>query len=87
MSCAEKSEVKRSCELCDVLKASTFNTYLRKSSSLQIPFSFAIELWGVGDYKGARCFDLFNPRSEHLQVRSFIPGSNRGGEILHPRIE
>ncbi|XP_070578847.1 carboxypeptidase A4-like [Ptychodera flava] len=33
----------------------------------QIPFSFAIELWGEGDHKGARCFDLFNPKSEDLQ--------------------
>ncbi|XP_078000698.1 carboxypeptidase A4-like [Glandiceps talaboti] len=33
----------------------------------QIPFSFAIELWGEGDHKGAKCFDLFNPKSESLQ--------------------
>nr|XP_002737182.2 PREDICTED: zinc carboxypeptidase A 1-like [Saccoglossus kowalevskii] len=33
----------------------------------QIPFSFAIELWGDGDHNGAKCFDLFNPRNADLQ--------------------
>ncbi|ELT94089.1 hypothetical protein CAPTEDRAFT_227948 [Capitella teleta] len=34
----------------------------------KIPFSLAIELWGEGDREGARCFDLFNPPSEHLHI-------------------
>ena len=40
----------------------------RMCAFFQIPFSFAIELWGEGDYTGAKCFDLFNPRSEMLKV-------------------
>ncbi len=34
----------------------------------KIPFSLAIELWGIGDHKGAKCFDLFNPPSEELKT-------------------
>ncbi len=36
----------------------------------QIPFSFAIELWGNGDSKDKKCFDLFNPASRDLQVEA-----------------
>lgn len=34
----------------------------------KIPFSLTIELWGEGDSKDKKCFDLFNPPSEQLQV-------------------
>ncbi|EDV21753.1 uncharacterized protein TRIADDRAFT_59794 [Trichoplax adhaerens] len=33
-----------------------------------IPFSFAIELWGNGDNSNKRCFDLFNPHSQDLKA-------------------
>ncbi|XP_022252259.1 uncharacterized protein LOC111087965, partial [Limulus polyphemus] len=32
----------------------------------QIPFSFAVELWGDGDIQGKQCFDLFNPPNKEL---------------------
>ena len=34
----------------------------------KIPFSLAIELWGIGDHKGAKCFDLFNPPNHALKT-------------------
>ncbi|XP_071962021.1 carboxypeptidase A4-like [Antedon mediterranea] len=33
----------------------------------KIPFSYAMEIWGNGDHKGAQCFDLFNPPNDQLQ--------------------
>lgn len=33
----------------------------------KIPFSYAIELWGPDNHKGASCFDLFNPSNHELQ--------------------
>ena len=41
---------------------------------LQIPFSFAVELWGEGDNGQAKCFDLFNPDNIILQVTRVEPG-------------
>ena len=38
----------------------------------KVPFSLAVELWGIGDYKGAMCFDLFNPKSHQLQVNRYF---------------
>lgn len=36
----------------------------------QIPFSFTVELWGK-QHQGMSCFDLFNPKSDKLQVKVF----------------
>ncbi|CAH1792837.1 unnamed protein product [Owenia fusiformis] len=33
----------------------------------KIPYSLAIELWGGGDTKDSKCFDLFNPPSAQLK--------------------
>ena len=38
----------------------------------QIPFSFAIELWGPKTHKSASCFDLFNPPNEQLKVGAHL---------------
>lgn len=45
-----------------------FNVRFLTIVYFQIPFSFAVELWGKVEDKNSKCFDLFNPRSESLQV-------------------
>ncbi|XP_033640756.1 carboxypeptidase A1-like [Asterias rubens] len=41
----------------------------------KIPFSLAIELWGEGNTKNGKCFDLFNPPHQNLQsaLESVMP--------------